>query len=219
LYKEGRFQEARQILAEADPDDVEILTARGDFHDYVGEPLEAERAFEAALARDPQHLDALFGLAAVHLTNDNANAADHLAAEAAKLIKGADDCQQARLRILQGGVAGLRVSLGGLFDKLRWGPGVLHAFEQARALCPNSAYPRFALGRFYREAPGALGGSWARAAAEFRAAEQLDPYYHPALVALVQALEACGRDDEAEATRAAFRERFRDLPGVLASLP
>ncbi|MDB5100357.1 MAG: hypothetical protein JWM80_4778 [Cyanobacteria bacterium RYN_339] len=219
LYKEGRFQEARRILVDADPEDVEVLTARGDFHDYVGEAREAELAFQAALEREPRHVDALLGLAAVHLTRNEANQADALAAKASGLVDADDACQRGRLRVLQGGVAGLRAARGGFFDKLRWGPGVLHAFEQARALCPNSPYPRFALGRFYREAPGALGGSWARAAAEFRAAEELDPYYHPALLALVEALEACGEANEARAEREAYRQRFRDLPAAMAIIP
>jgi uncharacterized protein HemY len=218
LYKEGRFQEARRLLDQADPEDVEVLTALGDFHDYVGESREAEHAYKAALARDPEHLDALLGLAAVFLARDEAGPADRLAAEALPLIDEHDACQRARLGVVQGAVAGLRAGRGGIFDKLRWGPGVLHAFEQARALCPNSAYPRFALGRFYREAPGALGGSWHRAAAEFEAALDLDPNYHLAALALIDALEQCGKPAEAQARREAYRKRFRDLPAALASL-
>lgn len=213
LYKEGRFAEARRLLDRADPDDVEVLAALGDFHDYVGELDTAERAYQAALERDPGHLDALLGLAAVLLQHDEFVPADRLAATARPLIDEEDDCQVARLRIVQGAVAGLRAGRGGLFDKLRWGPGVLHAFEEARRLCPNSAYPRFALGRFYREAPGALGGSWHRAAQEFRAAVALDPHYYLARQALIGALEASCQDAAAE--RAEYRQRFRELPGAM----
>jgi tetratricopeptide (TPR) repeat protein len=212
LYKEGRFAEARRLLEQADAEDVEVLAARGDFHDYVGELDEAEAAYRAALERDPQHLDALLGLAAVLLQREDFIPADRLAATAQPMIDEQDACQVARLRVVQGAVAGLRAGRGGLFDKLRWGPGVLHAFEEARRLCPNSAYPRFALGRFYREAPGALGGSWHRAAQEFRAAVALDPNYYMAQHALIAALEASGQDAAKE--RAAYEKRFAELPAV-----
>lgn len=218
LYREGRFAEARSLLVERPCDHVEMQIARADYHDYVGEADEARRWYEAALNTDDGHPDALLGLAGVHLTREELRPADGLARRAVALIPREDKCQTARLRVVQGGIAGLKACRGSLFEKLRWGPGVLHAFEQARALCPRSPYPHYALGRYYALAPAALGGNCRRAIGRFRLALQLDPYMHLARLALIVALEHAGHQAEARAERSDYRRRFRDLPAALNAL-
>lgn len=218
LFKEGRFQEAATVLAKIPATDAEGQVARGDYYDYVGELPRAQMAYQKALQADPENVDALLGLATVHLTLEELEEADHLGFQAAPFVPKDDPSQQARLRVLQGGVAGLKASRGGLFEKLRWGPGVLHAFEQGRRLCPRSPYPLYALGRFYLQAPGAIGGGLPNAIAAFRSAIALDPFYHRARAELIQALEQAGADGEARELAHDFHQRFKGLPGVLAAL-
>jgi tetratricopeptide (TPR) repeat protein len=218
LFKEGRFAQAEKTLKQLGDAGVVGLIAHGDYNDYVGNRRAAISAYERAIEQEPDNLDALLGLAAVCATGNDVGAADRLAGHAATLIGKEDDCQLARLRVLQGAVAGLRAAKGGLFDKLRWGPGVLHAFHQARDLCPRSPYPAYAMGRFYRDAPGALGGSWSNAMMHFRTAVALDPWYFPARLALIDALAHNGQVAEAELLRVDFSKRFGGLPDALAAL-
>lgn len=218
LFKEGRFAEARGVLDEIPEAHVEGLIARADYLDYVGDAAGAGVAYRQALAREPNDLDALLGLAAVLTLQEDVREAERAVLAAAPGVPREEPCQQARLRVLQGAIAGLKAGRGGLFEKLRWGPGVLHAFEQARRLCPRSPYPPYALGRFYLEAPGALGGGLPNAIAAFRAAIALDPFYHRARAALIAALADAGYADDARQELADYRHDFAGLPHALGAV-
>lgn len=215
LYRQGRFASARQALAKAG-DGLEAELARGDYALYLADGDGAEPHFRKAAALEPANAHAAWGLAYALINRDRFDEAVEAAEKAVALAKTPADRSRAYATL--GGAQGLKANLGSLVDKLRFGPQVKASLTKAVALDPRNGGARYALGRFYVVAPGAIGGDPAKALDPLRKALALDPYYFNTHLWYLKALGATGRKADYQAEAADYKTRFKDLPEALAAL-
>ncbi len=96
------------------------------------------------------------------------------------------------------------IKQAGLAKKVR------QAFERAVALDPNNAEARTALGNFYAQAPGFMGGGVDKAIEQARTLAALDPLLSELLRARI--LEEQRKLDDADAAYKKLEEHHRDAP-------
>jgi len=114
-----------------------------------------------------------------------------------------------------GGAQGLKANRGSLVDKLRFGPQVKGTLERALALAPGNANAQYAVGRYYLEAPAAVGGNPGKSVAYLEKAVTLDPNFFLAAAYMIRAYQATGKPARATQLLADYKRRFAGLPAPL----
>lgn len=215
LYRQGRFADARQALARAGSG-LEAELARGDYALFVGEGEAAAEHFRRAAALAPQAAHPAWGLAYALLNLERFDPAVAAAEKAVALAKTPVDRSRALATL--GGAQGLKANLGSLMDKISYGPKVKASLTAALKADGRNPGAHFALGRFYLQAPGVVGGDPAKALKPLARAVALDPYYFNAGAWYLKALAANGKQAEARAALADYKRKFAALPAAQAAV-
>jgi tetratricopeptide (TPR) repeat protein len=135
-----------------------------------GKPLEAQKAFEALVATNPQDADIQFYLGRLALQrDDHEKAVTHL--EKAVALKPNDSNFHWRL----GDAYGSSAMKASLFSQMGFAKKSKTAYEKAVELDPKSVGARFSLMGFYQQAPGIVGGGLDKAHLQAEEIKKLDP--------------------------------------------
>ena len=216
LYKSGHFAAARRAASRLPADSVETLDVRGDLAFYVGDYSAAAGYFARARAKDSKDVHAIRGLGSVDVHLARFDAALSLARAGLKLKVSRGD--RSRLLTVLGGAQGLKADRGSLFDKIKYGPRVLGTLKQAVALDSQNAAAVYAIGRFYLEAPGVVGGNPSKAVPTLERAVRLDPYDFLHDAWLIRAYEKTGQSARATSEISSYKRKFGGLPAAMAEL-
>ncbi len=163
---------------------------------------EARAAWEAILHEEPEHVEALFGLAITHLEAEEPKAA---VAPLEKLV--ALHPAEARYHRVLGDAYGLCAQEASIFSKLGLARKCIGAYDRAMELAPDDVSYRRARYDFYSMAPGMAGGGKDREDAELAHIERLDPEQ----AALIRA-EGFVREKKHEEAFAVLEELHRRAP-------
>jgi hypothetical protein len=211
LYKAGKWSAAREALAKAGTKDLEGIYANADFELYVGDVRVAKTLYMKARQLDPGHSHAAYGLGSCYLESTEYDKAYDLAQGAEGMGAREGAFQHSRVLTILGGAQGLKADRGSLMDKLRFGPKVRSTLERALSLAPGNPNAQYAVGRYYLEAPGPIGGDPPKSIAYLERAAALDPYFYKANLWLITALKATGRADRARQLAVTYRAKFAGL--------
>jgi hypothetical protein len=214
-YKQGRWEAARAELAKAGNADAEALLAHADFELYVGNSAAALALYQQARRLDPGHSHALYGLGAAYLDTNQYDQAYDTAQGAEGMAAREGAFQHSRVLTILGGAQGLKANRGNLVDKLRFGPKVKSTLERALALAPGNPNANYAVGRYFLEAPAAIGGNPAKGVPLLEKAASLDPCFFLGQAYLIRAYQATGKAGKAKELLAGYRRRFAGLPAPL----
>lgn len=217
LYRRGRFEQARQALDVAGRTGLQPLLARGDFALFIDDAREALASYGAALASAPDSLDARLGLATAYMDAGRLEEASELANRALPAAERAGPYQLSHALSLLGGAQALKAQRG-LLDAVRYGGHVRSTLLRAVSVFPANPYAHYALGRFYMEAPRAVGGDPGKAVEALRVSVSLNPNYFLGQLWLIRALRKAGLAHEAQAQTEAYRRRFSGLPRAMQAL-
>jgi tetratricopeptide (TPR) repeat protein len=133
-------------------------------------PLEAQQAFEALAATNPDNANIQFYLGRLALQQNNpAKAVLHL--EKAITLEPTE----ARFHHRLGDAYGLSAQKAGLFSKLSWAKKCMTAYTRAVELAPSDIDARLSLLEFYRQAPAMAGGGIDKAYAQADEIFKIDP--------------------------------------------
>lgn len=163
---------------------------------------EARAAWEAILQAEPDHAEALFGLAITHLEADDAKSA---VPPLEKLVGLRPE--EARYHRVLGDAYGLCAQQASIFSKLGLARKCIAAYDRAVELAPDDVSYRGARYDFYSMAPGLAGGGRDKAEAELAEIERLDPAHG----ALIRA-EAFVRENKHDEALAVLEELHRRTP-------
>jgi tetratricopeptide (TPR) repeat protein len=217
LYLQGKFQASKTALKRSSG--LAGLLAEGDYDLYVGEYQAAIKVFEVVRAQSPNDVDARLGIASADLDlNQRYDAAYTLAKESEGAARALGSIPYSRCLVMEGGALGLKANKGNLFDKIRFGPRVQKVLLKAVAIAPTFPHAQFALGRFYLEAPGVVGGDPQKAALALSKAVQLDPYYFLADAWYIRALKKTDQNTRATAEISSYQHKFGSLAEARAEL-
>jgi tetratricopeptide (TPR) repeat protein len=214
-YKHGRWAAARAELAKAGEATLDGLYGKADYLMYTGEGRKALPLFERARALDPGHTHWVWGAGSAYLDAGRFDEAHVMAEKALPIAMAEGPVQHSRVLLILGGAQGLKASRGSLFDKLRYGPQVRSTLERALAVAPRNPNALYAVGRYYFEAPAAIGGNQAKAITYFEQTVAIDPYVFPPQAWLIRALRKTGKAERAADLLKQYRRRFAQLPQAL----
>ena len=122
------------------------------------------------------------------------------------------DSHQSRYDYWLGRAYGEKTKRSGLLKQAGLAKKVRTAFEQAVMLDPNNVAARAALGNFYAQAPGFMGGGIDKATEQAAALTALDPLQGELLKARI--LEEQKKPNDAEALYKKLEKRYGYSPGV-----
>lgn len=132
-------------------------------------PLEAQHAFEALAAMNPENTDILFYLGRLALQRD-----DHQQAVAYLEKAVALSPRDSRFHHRLGDAYGRSAQKAGLFSKLGLAGKCRAEYEKSVELDPNNIDARFSLLGFYQQAPAIAGGGLDKALVQAQEIKQLD---------------------------------------------
>lgn len=215
----GRFAQARKLAEQALAKDSDSLRANllmGQILDHVADFEGALSYFKKAVEKHPDSLEAEVWLGAGYLA---AEKYDQAIAVSEKSIgkwekKDPDKELFSRLWVNLAGAQGLKAKREGLLAMLRYGTAVRGNLQKAIGINENSR-SQYALGRYYVEAPGAVGGDPKKGLPLLTKALQQEPHYHAIRAHYMRGLLAVGKTAEAKAEWERFKSDFGDYPAVL----
>lgn len=204
------------------PGDYDVLMAMGRLKDYLGDYEEAVKYYKKCLAERANDFDAQVMLAHAYVMDDKYERARELCEKLnnhpGKASAGA--WYRSELVNTLGAAEGLKAQREGVFAMIRYGLGVRHHFERAIEIDPENSRARFALSRYYLEAPGAVGGNPKRGTEMMAQAAKMDPedwvirgYYCRGLFSTSHpnAKEQAARFVEDFSGIAAAKEEYKDI--------
>lgn len=217
--RQGRFAQARKLAEQAlakNPESLDALLMMGQVLDHQGDVDGALGYFKRAADANPDSLEAQIWLGAGLLAADKYDQSIAVSEKAlAKWEKTATDKELvSRLWVNLAGAQGLKSKREGFMAMLRYGTGVRGHLEKALSLDANSR-AQYALGRYYVEAPGAVGGDPKKGLPLIEKALKTEPYYHPFRANYIRGLIAAGQKAEAKEQWARFKADFGDYAGVM----
>ncbi|MNX02502.1 tetratricopeptide repeat protein [compost metagenome] len=219
LLKQGRFAQARQVAEQALAKDADSLDANllmGQVLEHTGDSEGALKYFKRAADGNPESLEAQVWLGAGLLA---AEKYDQAIAASEKALskwekKSPDKELLSRLWVNLAGAQGLKSKREGLMAMLRFGTGVRGHLEKALTIDANSR-SQYALGRYFVEAPGAIGGDPKKGLPLIEKALKVEPYYHVMRANYVRGLIAAGQKAEAKEEWTRFKSDFSGFEGVM----
>lgn len=152
----------------AGPDPVLWTEARSLFDQQKN--TEAQTAFAALAAEEPQAPEGPFYLGLLALRRGDAEAAAKLLEKAVEL-----NPSSAGYHLRLGDSYGMMAMKAGLFSKLGLAKKCKACYEKAVAVDPASVEARWCLMEYYKQAPGIAGGSLKHALAEAEAIVKVNP--------------------------------------------
>jgi len=222
LLSQGRFAQAQQLLEQAlakDPDSLEATMAMGQVLDYVADFEGALKYFKRAADANPDSLEAAVWLGAALLAVDKYDQSIAVSEKALSVWekKTTDKEFLSRLWVNLAGAQGLKSKREGFLAMIRLGMGVRGHFEKALTLDVNSR-TQYAMGRYFVEAPGAVGGDPRKGLPLLEKAIKLEPHYHAIRANYVRGLIAAGEKAEAKVQWTRFQADFGDMPGIMRTV-
>ena len=187
-------------LALAAVDPARVQQARALFN--AGKLAEAQTAFAALAAEDPRVPEAQRHLGLIALRRNDADTAVKFLERACILDPTSGETVQQL-----GDAYAVSAMKAGVFSKFGWARKCKTAYEKAVELDPKNIGTRWSLMEYYKQAPGFVGGSFARAHEQAEAITKLNP--------------GAGRFAKAGvlAAEKKFDEAFAPYAGVLAAEP
>lgn len=158
----GNFAAAKATLEEAlrkNPSDAAALYEMGFVYERQGEYEEGYDYFKKAVDADDSYENQIMlahGLLMLEKYDQSMDLCDKL--EKHPGFKGADDWSRSELYVIRGGAQALKAKREGFMAMIRYGLGVRKEFEKATQVDPENPRAWYVLGRYYLEAPGAVGG-------------------------------------------------------------
>lgn len=214
LYEEGKFDASQYALARTG-NTLEGQLAHGDYYLFVGEFPAAIDAYQAAARMDKGNLHAQWGIASATLRGNQYDKALELAKGLLPAATKAGGFWESRTLVVLGGAQGLKANLGNLMEKIHYGPQVKGTLEKAVSADPRNATAQMALGRFYLEAPGMIGGNPAKAMPYLEKAIGLQPYDYELQAWYIRGLVANHQTAKAKSAMAAYKAKFLRLPEAM----
>ncbi|HEY9723872.1 MAG TPA: tetratricopeptide repeat protein [Oscillatoriaceae cyanobacterium] len=214
LYEQGQFDAAQYALNKAG-NGREALLARGDYALFVGEFPAAIDYYTQAQKLAKDDVNAAWGIAAATLRSNQYDKAYELAKAALPAATKAGPFWQSRVLVVLGGAQGLKANLGNLMEKIHYGPGVKGTLEQAVSVYPRNADAQMALGRFYLEAPGVIGGDPAKSLPYLEKAVGMQPYDYEIVAWYIRGLVANHQNAKAREALADYHKKFLREPEAL----
>ncbi|HEY9856763.1 MAG TPA: tetratricopeptide repeat protein [Stenomitos sp.] len=158
----GNYGAALAILEDAQkkfPGDAAVLYEMAFTYDRRGDYDEALEAIKKAVAADDSYENQIL-LAHSLLMVDKYDAAMDLCdkLESHPGRKSADAWSRSELYVVRGGAQGLKAKREGVFAMIRYGLGVRKEFEKGVDTDSDNPRAHYTLGRYFLEAPGAVGG-------------------------------------------------------------
>ncbi len=170
-------------------------------------PLEAQKAFEALVAKDPKNADIQFYLGRIALQrDDHEKATTHL--EKAVALAPADARYHHRL----GDAYGRSAQKASFFSQMGLAKKCKAAYEKALELDPKNIDARFSLMGYYQQAPALVGGGMDKAHLQAQEIKKLDPARGRMAIAGVYAA-----DKKYPEAFAVFDEVLKENPGDYAA--
>jgi len=171
-------------------------------------PAEAQQAFEALAASNPDNADVQFYLGRLALQrNDHEKAVVYL--EQAVALSPND----ARMQLKLGDAYGISAQKAGLFSQMGLARKCKAAYERAVELDPSNIEARFSLMGYYQQAPAIVGGGTDKAMVQALEIKKLDPARGRMAIAGVYVADK--KFDEAFAE---FDSALKDKPDDYAAL-
>jgi len=158
---------ATRAFAGVDP--AQLAAAR-ELYGTRGKSADAQKAFAAIVAADPNCAEAQNFLAQLALRRDDADQAVACAEKAVALAPDNADYQDTL-----GDAYGLSAQKASIFSQFGLAKKCLAAYQRAVALAPDNVEYHQSLFDYYRQAPGLAGGGSDKAAAEAETIKKLDP--------------------------------------------
>lgn len=174
----GNFAAAKATLEEAlkkNPNDAAALYEMGFVYERQGEYDEGYDYFKKAVAADDSYENQIMlahALLMIEKYDQSMDLCDKL--ESHPGFKGADDWSRSELYVVRGGAQALKAKREGFMAMIRYGLGVRKEFEKATQVDPENSRAWYVLGRYYLEAPGAVGGDPKKAMTLLTKAAKLD---------------------------------------------
>jgi tetratricopeptide (TPR) repeat protein len=217
--RQGRFSQAQQLVEQAlakDPDLLDANLLMGQVLDHVGDFDGALSYFKRAAEGNPESLEAQVWLGAGYLAAEKYDQGIAVSEKAlSKWEKKATDKELlSRLWVNLAGSQGLKAKREGLFAMLRFGTGVRGHLEKALTIDANSR-TQYALGRYFVEAPSAVGGDPKKGLPLIEKALKSEPFYHAMRANYIRGLAAAGQKADAKAEWARFKTDFGGFSGVM----
>lgn len=158
-----RFKSAEGLAlaaARKDADDYDTLFTLGRTLNIMGEYAEAMEAYQKCARLRPDDFRPQMMIAHIHLMLDRYDKARELCEELEGHpgFKTAPPWFRSELYTTKGGALGLKSKREGVWAMIRYGLGVRKELERAVELDPDNQRAHYALGRYFLEAPGAVGG-------------------------------------------------------------
>ncbi len=222
LLRQGRFMEAQQIAEQAlakDPESLEANLRMGEILDNMGDFDGALKHFKRAADANPDSIEAQVwlgsGLLAAGKYDQSISASEKALSKWEK--KATDKEMLSRLWVNLAGAQGLKSKREGLFAMLRFGTAVRGNLEKALAIDVN-ARTQYALGRYFVEAPGAVGGDPKKGLPLLEKALKLEPNYHAIRAHYIRGLLATDKKAEAKEEWRRFKVDFGGLSDVMGEV-
>jgi tetratricopeptide (TPR) repeat protein len=222
LLRQGRFTQAQQLAEQAltkDPDSLEANLRMGEILDNLGDFDGALKHFKRAAEANPDSIEAQVwlgsGLLAAGKYDQSIAASEKALSKWEK--KASDKEMLSRLWVNLAGAQGLKAKREGIFAMLRFGTAVRGNLEKALAIDVN-ARTQYALGRYYVEAPGAVGGDPSKGLPLLVKALKLEPNYHAIRANYIRGLIAAGKPADAKEEWGRFKADFGGLSAVMGEV-
>lgn len=217
----GAHAAAEQQLKRT-PEDFDAQMAMGRVQDAMGDYDEALDSYKKCVRLKGGDFRAQIMVAHAQLMLDHYDRARELCEELESHpgFKTAPAWYRSELYTTKGGALGIKSQREGVWAMLRYGLGVRHEFERSLELDPDNPRGLYALGRYFLEAPGPVGGDAEKGTALLTKATRDDPsdfvirgYYVRGLLktAPAQAKEEAGRFFKDFGELAEARKEFPDV--------
>lgn len=162
LREAGNYGAALALLEDAlkkAPTDAAVLFETGFVYDRRGEYVEALDYIKRAVAADDSYEHQIMlahSLLMVDKYDQAMDLCDKLESHPGR--KASDAWSRSELYVVRGGAQGLKSKREGFMAMLRYGLGVRKEFEKGLEVDPTNPRAHYTLGRYFLEAPGAVGG-------------------------------------------------------------
>ncbi|MBO9540527.1 tetratricopeptide repeat protein [bacterium] len=140
--------------------DFDAMMAKGRQHDARGEYEDALSYYKKSLAIKENDFAAQVMIAHALLMLERYNEAMDLCEKLEKHpgAKDASAYYRSEVYVVLGGAQGLKSKREGMMAMMKYGLGVRKQLEKGVEIDPDNARARYALGRYFLEAPGMVGG-------------------------------------------------------------
>lgn len=174
----GNYGAALALLEDAlkkSPGDADVLYETAFVYDRRGDYPEALDAVKKSVDTDPSFENQILYAHALLMVGKYDQAMDLCnKLESHPGRKAADAWSRSELYVVRGGAQGLKSQREGVFAMIRYGLGVRREFEKGLEVDPGNPRAHYTLGRYFLEAPGAVGGDAKKGTAILAKAAKMD---------------------------------------------